>query len=273
MTDSLSRLILRAQGRLPIVEPLLRSRYADAVPETAWTEEYLETAALTPSPTAIVVPATRVHIPTPRPNVEYATARDTAARPLTRDIPPTVDTPTATQGQRHEAVPLSFPQELPQADTAPAFAPALTEALGQPGPPQPPSRHQAPPTEPMRSGTVLQEVTIPASPRPTVAAALQLIGEQRRSIPVMERPAAAVRTLNSLQTRPEHPAPVVVPTIPTRPAPGRADDTPNVHISIGRIEVHATPPLSVPAAPSRPVPARRPTMSLSDYLADRGRAR
>lgn len=51
-----------------------------------------------------------------------------------------------------------------------------------------------------------------------------------------------------------------------QPAPAASGRPPDVHISIGRVEVHAAPARPAPGHPAAP---RRPQQSLADYLARR----
>jgi len=79
-------------------------------------------------------------------------------------------------------------------------------------------------------------------------------------------PARAPRPA-ARQPSPWH-SPRLAPAIAAAPPPDREPSRPDVHISIGRLEVHAS--VAAPAKVERPAPFR-PTLTLQDYLAGRSR--
>ncbi len=90
-------------------------------------------------------------------------------------------------------------------------------------------------------------------------------------------PAPRIAQPSAAAARTEYARAPIQPTFAqqSRPAqPLQRSAPPEVRISIGRVEVHAAAPVPAMAPlPSRSAPARRPAVSLADYLAERGRAR
>jgi hypothetical protein len=224
MSGGLARLVLRAQGRVPVAAPLLPSRFAP-VPSVAaaadWTgldtgDEGLPTTATqrtAPPPPARPDPPRSAEAdreaPTARPH-DAIPSRDPAAMEPERGAPgPTRDEPTISPtapGGTQRTVPAEAVEPLPAtvADALPPWSARAPDAA----PPLPPRRQTEPPAVP------------PAPPLATRVAA----------------PALEPRRL------------------------------PDVHISIGRLEVHALP---ARATPARATPARAPRVTLADYLAQR----
>jgi len=264
MSDSLTRLILRAQGRLAVAEPLLASRYEspDAGGSGRVASEMEEVGETTPAaPPAAPVPPARAtdHAPPTAIARPVAPVFDRAAAhgppPLvldraTRAAPP--DPPLAAASARDAdasrappaaARPLTHRDVAvttrPTHDIASAasaeFAATSEAARSNAAPPNRETRHLA------SAQSALPHTA--GSPR---APSARLIAEAR--------PAARVQAAAPPTPSPRSAAPLT--------AAAR-----DVQISIGVVEVHATPPRT-PA--TRPGASRAPAISLGDFLARRG---
>ncbi len=253
MSDSLTRLLLRAQGAPPSVEPLLPSRYA--APEPApWEQseprseisrpaaapEALDATGRHPEPAAAISPNAPMTMPAASEPVEpLVSSATTAAAPL--DAPP---------GSRNVA-PAALPPEQPMLlrtavqspedsspeDSSPVIAPVR---IARAAPPLSDARHE--PTHP--AGAFATEIETPDLARMPSR-------PERMAGPEPRAPSSPLRAATN----------------------GAAGFTASgftnaeVRISIGRVEVHTLPP---PPRAVRQVPPRRPTVSLADYLARRG---
>jgi hypothetical protein len=270
MSGSLARLVLLAQGQLPVAEPLLPSRFAPVVPQGQATavDPWPEIAAdsePTPAPSAPShvqrAPAasgrtaaeTGLSAPTgfgATPFAEHtsfgekgvAADRTQAGHPASADL-------TVPFGIRETAVPIA---RLP--DPAPTEA-----AMPRPQQGMRPEVHAAPPASATdRSAHAAAPVSAHAIAPDRSAHSVPPVtatDHAAEPIPAGRRPPVAFN-LNPATTSAARPTPAAS-------APARA---PDVHISIGRLEVHAGP---ARAAPARPAPPRRPQQSLADYLARR----
>jgi hypothetical protein len=230
MSGSLARLVLRAQGRLPVAEPLLPSRYAPAGPaeppaaaEPGWPDPAIVPAQPpSPSPPAATVPPLApARPPSPRPETEDAPAppAPVVTSASIRPAPSPPPTPFEERPIRVEAV-----------RPAPAIAPAST---------RPDGREPAPATASAPPQTAGERYSAERAEPPFVVA--------RRT--TLASPPTEARTDRAIRA---------------------AMRAPDVHISIGRVEVHAAP---APPAPVRRGPARQPARSLADYLTRRGAER
>jgi hypothetical protein len=239
MSGSLARLVLRAQGRLPVAEPLLPSRYA-AGPQPGFSEEVgIEPAVpLSSSPRDPLMPVA-------------------PAGPLSapRSEPPApgrlVGAWAGTIAETSDPAPLAEARTTaPVAMPRPIFA---ERPAAEPLPRRVPTSQESPPA------TSLEPPRYPDTPSPATAPAMVIEpashNPDRRPSPgvspflAREAALAAARSARTEMSRLEAPA-----------------SAPDVHISIGRVEVHAAP---ARPAPVRAAPARQSGLSLSDYLARR----
>ncbi len=250
MSGSLDRLVLRAQGRLPVAEPLLPSRYATGSPaglaEEIGAEPVAQSVASHREPPAPTIPPTlsRTPAPTPTPmsvprveprpppiGAQHEVAAEASSPSPTVAGPATISlaSPVSIAAERSSDEPPGRPARPPPTAAEPARAP----------PPEPLSRPNAPP--PPAPQTARAE---PAPPDP----------DRRPSpgvSPFLAR-AARLAATRAGAIEAHRAAPLAPP--------------PDVHISIGRLEVHAAPARQ---APARAAPARQPALSLADYLAHR----
>ena len=225
MSGGLARLVLRAQGRLPVAAPLLPSRFAPvaSVVGTDWAGMDAEDEA----------PAT-------------TSTQRTAPSPRRRPDPP----------QRAEAEPRE-PTTRPQ-DAAPPRTPAGRE----------PDRDA---TGPVRDEPTVSPTAIGAAPRTIPPETVEPSPATSAGTP-RPSPARAYEAAPPLPPRRRIEPPAVPPASPLAAriaAPASAPELrrlPDVHISIGRLEVHASP---ARVAPARATPARGPRVTLADYLAQR----
>lgn len=249
MSDSLTRLILRAQGALSRIEPLLPSRYGAPVPGLMDLDEGLpamqrppalpEALDTTAEPLAVVAapvprPAAATDDPVEPPN-PYAIVADMPSRPQV--VPDTV--PSGEQRTR-----LRTPAQQPE-DDAPAAAPTRIARAATPSPG-------------LRS-------------EPNRPNALAVNVEAGKLAETAVRPTGRTGADQAAQSPPPGRPPIQPMGSAYRPAAEKAmpapSGRPEVRISIGRVEVHALPP---PPRTVRQAPPRRPTVSLADYLARRG---
>ena len=149
------------------------------------------------------------------------------------------------------SVPWPAAQELPgpePAVPAPAQAPPIS--------PPPPRPRQSP--DPLRAAVT----AVDANPVPSGPATPEPVIPSTDPAPVPKPPAAVI-------VRPQVAAiPPAEPSLPFSPLPeATAETPPAIQVTIGRIEVRATPP---PAAPSQKQRPDKPAvMSLDEYLTER----
>jgi hypothetical protein len=199
------------------------------------------------------------------PRSVVATAPISAARPApstpraSPDTPFEIVRPSRTSGP-HDDVSAGEPQRQPSDRTAPAAAPASVASL-TPQDPAPPAQT----TVSRRSYTIRRHAAAPRR--------LDIFGEDaddavRASDPDDDTivPARAPRPA-AREPSPWH-SPRPAPAAAAAPPPDREPSRPDVHISIGRLEVRAS--VAAPAKVERPAPFR-PTLTLQDYLAGRSR--
>jgi hypothetical protein len=264
MTSSLARLVLRAQGQLPVAEPLLPSRFEPAGPASATTDP-LATEAGSSEP-ALAPPARAMrHAPQP------STGPETPPTPQARRALAGQD---ATEAEAESPVSVSFlsPADMaPQpvhAPPLPSTTPFAIEASAAVTPGRAQASPSTVPAAPVTAAAPLAEAEQPeltariavSRPRPTASGA-HFEAESRQPAAHRPRPAAAAFV----------PSPTEIPSSARPPAPHAAGSPasvrmPDVQISIGRVEVHAVP---ARAAPVRTAQARRPPLSLAEYLAQR----
>lgn len=236
MSDSLTRLVLRAQGRLPIAEPLLPSRCAPVLAPDPDDTAAGETTAVQllsrsePQREQLLPRHTQspLRLPVTSPSVPRRAEWESPPSPEPGAIPPPTLEPIRVTRETPAAVPPSFARENQHDDT-----PSDRRAPGLPS-----GQLERPAPRPA-SDVLAAETYTP--PRP---------GDRAPELP-----------LRTVRTAPQT---AVLPPASSG-VPLRAV-APEVRISIGTVEVHAAPPRP---SPVRPPPARRPTVSLADYLAQR----
>lgn len=240
MSGSLARLVLRAQGRLPVAEPLLPSRYATG-PQPGFSEE----VGIEPAPR-----------PSSSPREPAIPVRSTVPSSAPRSEGPS---PTPANGIRPESsAGGSSPPPLAETrTTAPIAMPRTMVA-------------EHPTVEPRSPRQV------PAAPELGRAASLA----PQHSPDTQPVPTAPAKAIEPMPRNPDRrPSPGVSPFLAreaglaaarsARPETSRPETqalAPDVHISIGRVEVHAAP---ARPAPVRAAAARQSGLSLADYLARR----
>ena len=245
MSGSLTRLVLRAQGRLPVAEPLLPSRYATGPQAAGFSEDVgIELAAQpSSSPGEPAIPVART-VPASAPAA----------------LRPSIGARSETVAEASESPPLAEARR-----TAPGTAPRPTIAERPAAASSPPRRvltapepAHAAPLEPLRYPDTPSRRNSEAAPpgaAPVTAIEPALRIPDRRPSPgvspflAREAALAAARSARIETPRSETPA-----------------SAPDVHISIGRVEVHAA---TARPAPVRVAPARHSGLSLADYLARR----
>jgi hypothetical protein len=252
MSDSLTRLLMRAQGAPPTVEPVLPSRYAAPAPEPMLWEPSEPLPAI-PEPAAM-------------PGVFDVTEE----RPVAAEVSPPAPKPMPSADEPVEPVVSSA--AIASAPSRPGNTPPAEPLPEQPTQlrlPAQPLRSEAPIVVPVRVAYIDRE---PEQPEEAFAVEGSAGNRAAKAPHAVEATAPERQLPNSRPRGASRGAPVsgnarVVAPEDIMPAgPGR----PEVRISIGRVEVHALPP---PARPVRMAPPRRPTVSLADYLARRsGRA-
>jgi hypothetical protein len=244
MSGSLTRLVLRARGQLPVAEPVLSSRFALAGPSPTPPELETETGWSEP-----IEPAPASFVPPPRsmPASQASTSAATepvdpsSLQPRTEAAPPAVrsprfivERPARISPERVQPLPLAVPTGR-AATAAPRVLPGAMELMA-------PTAHSLP-----KAFDALGEApSVQPAPYRAASAASPFA-------PTATKMPGATRA-----TATATPAHLAGQTVPAR--------IPDVQISIGRLEVHGAP---TRAAPVRAAPVRRPQLSLADYLARR----
>jgi len=263
MSGRTSRILARSRGELAVAEPRLASRY--------------EGVEASPAPTELNLPAERTR-------VRIAPETPAAAKPPALSSRPTPE--TAPLPRRAGDVPVQ-----PSPAASGATEPTPVEATAQPA-----AAKARPAEEPQAMETVervtvhevpvertvleirrdvleierIQELAMPEAPAPAGRSReAERVSEAVAEPPVaLLPPEGPVRArLASTRATPPLPARPKVRTEPLRPAPAAE---PEIHVKIGRIEIIA--PVAPAPAPERPkLPRPQPSLSLSDYLAQRAR--
>jgi hypothetical protein len=263
MSGGLTRLVLRAQGQLPVAEPLLPSRFASVasvqtttdplVSETdvPWGEASDETVTSPPRPVPALRPAQASGEPAEPASLSPQT--DAAQSPVQVRPVFAVKPRTAIASERV----LASPQAVPARDAVSVTPPAQSGAEDRNTRSEAaPARDAVSATPPAQSGAAdrntRSEAALPA--RHDASASATTFQPARHSA----QPAAA-----PFVPSPRASTAFALPSIAGQTAPARA---PDVQISIGRLEVHAA---LARAGPVRAAPVRRPSLSLADYLAQR----
>lgn len=280
MSGGLVRTVLRAQGRLPVAQPLLPSRFAPpAAAPSDPLEAWHQVAPEPMSPTDAAPPSgsTRPSAEETSPTVSMT---DTAgallavrASPAPRDPPVAKEVlgDTSLAARPPGAAVSAFAAESYEAQSARAVAPHPRRL---PTPTAAPLSSELVFREPSAAGTHIQNVSHHNSPRARQQAApLQpAIDASRAADPLTpaQEAHAAERRPPTRRRQPPALRPATAETAATRAiqpvAAAYSVRVPDVHISIGRMEVHAAP---ARATPPRPAPTLRPQQSLADYLARR----
>jgi hypothetical protein len=284
MSGSLARLVLLAQGQLPVAEPLLPSRFAPAGPapaatdplatEAVWSEPAAEPATAPPEGERLPDPETPAPSrPQRAPASQDATetgaesiaslwslsrtgpALPPRAPPLPPAAPLNIEASAGVSPERAQARPPTVPAHpmVAAAPLAQAEKPELTARIAA-------SLHRprAPDAQAEKPELTARNAASLRRPR---APDVQAEAESLRPAPHSLRLGPAAFVPSPIEIT--HAARATTPFGAGLPAMARA---PDVQISIGRVEVHARPALAaaVPVAL-----ARRPPLSLADYLARR----
>lgn len=293
MSGALDRLVRRVRGTLPTVEPVLPSRWAPRAGDAGFRETHTEVVAREPEPVVRAVPpGFSPETPLPRtgearrPADRVAQGRPTVAEPhadMGGERASSDARPGLAPGPQPQPTSISTAAASPAgANPDPLFRPVVPEpALAQPATEDPPTRHAvslgaalpqhrtdgaaaAPaaqqPQSPNDSGLAQRrpETAPPLQPAPTVA-------EPARSEPAAARQADARRNAGPPQV--ETQLPKLSPTEPVAQRQVRPQmHSPDVHVTIGRVEVH--PPPRAPD-PVRTPAVTRPRISLEDYQRQR----
>jgi hypothetical protein len=216
-----------------------------------------------------------------------------AAQPASLETPVPILQPVAGQPPVRRA-----PQEPAPSQPDLIPAPAADETGATP-PPSAIEQHRRSVLEPAITRIVVERVAAPAEPRPPAARdetgttpnhsptesqrqpklAIQRVAVERTAMPAEPRPPAIAHSESPpvQPTRPSAPAttaveprvtPYVKPSARARAEPAATPKpAPTIQVTIGRIEVRATPP---PAPPQKQRSAP-PVMSLDEYLRQRAR--
>jgi hypothetical protein len=262
MSGTLARLVLLAQGQLPTAQPLLPSRFVPAGPAPAATHP-LATEAVWGEPAAEPASAP--------PEGETPLAPEKLAPSRAQRTPASQD---AKETGAESMAPLSSlsrtdPERL--TPRAPPLSPAAPLSIEASAAVSPERARAPPPTVPTHAIAATAPLARAEKPELTD----RMTASRRRSrAPDAEVEAESLRpALHSPRSGAAEfvPSPLEIaraarattPFGAGLPAPARE---PDVQISIGRVEVHAAPTraAAVPVAP-----ARRPPLSLADYLARR----
>ena len=273
MSGGLVRTVLRAQGRLPVAQPLLPSRFAPPATAPADPLEALHEVAPEPMSRTDATPPSGSTATAPASMTESAGALlAVRASPASRDIPVAKEAlgDTSLTGPPGPAV-SALAAESHEAQSARAVAPHPRRL---PTPPAVPSISELASQEPSAAGTHIQNVSHRNSPRARQQAAplRPAIDASHASDPLApaHEAHAAERRPPTRRRQPPALRPATAETAATRAiqpvAAASSVRAPDVHISIGRMEVHAAP---ARATPPRPAPTLRPQQSLADYLARR----
>jgi hypothetical protein len=278
MSDSLTRLILRAQGRLPAevvtAAPLLASRHEnDAGPASAEAQPRIaygvEVEADSVDRPVGMSPHRAAHdagsppeglIRRERMSNDPGEHAGNASRPVPPVATPPITIPSSasmhgTNGRDR----IAEGAERTRTDNLARFTTPDRSPMGRGEKSDTLSSHQAP-SAPRADGETID----PPVSSPTIA---QIDTAQRSAAEPVRYQFAPPRAVGSPPVKP-----VFTPSVRTQPEPiaARLRDeppaTPDVSITIGLVEVHAVLPR---ASPPRPTAARRPGTSLADYLAQR----
>jgi len=260
MTDFFGRLAGRTLGSMPVVEPLVGSRYG-AGPEVQVAE----------------MPAVpQVTTPPRQTREETLSQSKPAAKPVNAE---------QHSNQKLSAPPHTLEPSEPLAPRSPA---PLAHAAPVPIERQEPGPVEHPATEETRARQPLIEnaqviVNRPSAPDHLVSSVERNAGAER-NVPSVEHHVTTERRIATERTIAIERDVTVdratsVPLLIPRPAPSEPDrraftipfaekppeQPPRINVTIGRIEVRAVPPPQ-PAPPHKPKPMPEPKISLDEYL-------
>jgi hypothetical protein len=267
VTDSLTRLVLRAQGQLAIAEPLLPTRHEPAgiigVPDWQAPATFESEAPASP---ATGWRAPRIRAPAPQP--EYRPRAGSAAAlvdPLVEEVPGQGE---PAQQRIEPGRPAS--RTAVAADQTPGSPEVAAQGISSPN---------GSPEVVAVSAEVLPRYSAAALPAAPIS---DRFADHSAVAPSLSEPAGVASDMTPSAPRSAPgiaPERLWLPDAPARlPAIGRAAvpadfpvrqmqaAAPDVQISIGVVEVHAAPRRP---APVRAAPARPRQVSLADYLAQR----
>jgi len=209
---------------------------------------------------------------TPGPVLLPAAAQPSATRaPGQPDLDRPTLTPGAARNETDTAPPRSAPEGQPQPVLEPTIQHVVVERVATPEVRRPAAARDESSAAPPRSAAWSGQR------QPTLEPAIQQIVVERAVSPEEPPPTTAPRPepLSVETTRPLTPAtvvaqPHVTPYVePAAPVPAEPaatpGPTPTIQVTIGRVEVQATPPAPTPKN-QRPKP---PVMSLDEYLRQR----
>lgn len=297
MPDFFTRLAERTLGLVNAIQPVVPSLFAPGAPlidgqaeakqELTIEEQVAPPGSTVPpeidapveprqSPIQQVAPRSVISPPDaqPAPTVERARPSQPQDEPAARSEPSKAALPTESSPviEQLSAAPPTNPMRQPS-ERSERAKPAARRAEAA----QIVNTSEAAPS----SESIAQRPTIDPQPASTAPRARSQVTAQpfdrgssaRSTVPV---PVADERQTPTIErrtspTRAERPALVgreptipLLPPTPRVPEPPTAQPAPQIHVSIGRIEVRAvTPP---PAAAPQPKPAPTPRMSLDEYL-------
>lgn len=287
MNDYLGRIALRSLDLAPTLDPRLPSlfepvRHAGPRLPVGDVEELA--AASAPGEPAVTRPR-QASGPTTAPPVAVGEAWTAASSPgepvVTRPRraagsitgPPERRTPPQASTESAESTEHNTPDELVRnpislrsPDRAPAVAVRATAEdlpiLRIPSSPVPPSVPL--PTAPavFRDGVRRDKKLITEHDRTPAQSISRFEAVSPRRQPSVLAPPSARSGLNA-QLAPQLSPKIQAGPLPKPPGRSRQDERPIVHVTIGRVEVRATPP---PVARQRPQAAAPPVMTLEEYL-------
>jgi len=240
MSGFFDRLAGRARGEAPLVQPLPRPLFAPERVEPAGEPELDAAAAPATVATSVAPPSSDAPARRQTRSATLLMPGPPAARDGSRDGS-SLATTAVTRASAVAADDIVVTGKPPRL-LMPAVAPTLDDA-------------------PMLSRLRDDDEADRIEPAPA-----RDLANVTASASETHAPTAAARRDRSLRpAAPAHPRPA-----PPLPTPAMTLEPPIVHVTIGRIDVRATPP---PAPPPRraPTPERRSSLSLEQYLAERYR--
>jgi hypothetical protein len=252
MSGLFQRLAVQAMGQAPLVHSTARLPFAPAPALVVETEAH-ETTASRPAPPASDETGPRAAIP----------ALTTSAGVASSPAPPEPLLPEPERPARREAGEVEA-EAPPSPPAAPARSARRTAPEPLLEPARGPERAGAPEPPRSRSRRMREDAEGPpaAEPAPVASAAR----------PEGDRPRRAAPALLPLRPNRERPRGTIAPpaSAPGDASERTADETSDIHVSIGRIEitaVHEAP------APKRRAARTGPALTLEEYLGRRRGAR
>lgn len=270
MSDYLDNLVNRSLNLKEVVQPRPISLF-EPLPGTAWPP---------PGPLTALEMAERETVSGEQAFESLQAAPRAAGRPLAS---PFATSPGTEPGYLSDSLAISVRRARSSAGQQPLTTTALETDETGPEPPRiQPGPDSGPPTcppipgipvqpEPAMEHTVIERIVSLAAPPPTQAVSLSTEAAPRRRPPELESRTVVRAALP--QTGPAAATPVVArPQVRPYPEPGlpsaaspAAKPEPTIQVTIGRIEVRATPA----ASPPKKQTPTAPMLSLADYLRQR----